>query len=726
MFVGRSPVFSASVAIALIVAVMSFAVGAAGHEAGAPHPAEALAPLPSADRMVPAVGGGLFAQPDATSSQAPSAAARGFIKRWRMAALDAAYRDRMMAAAGVSAATVETFKLPLFDDAVITLYKTGMRQDTLGSTIWTGRVVDTAGGEAMLVFHAGMLGGTVRLGNRQFMIEPSGAAGAKIVEIDPDQRPHADPRPAPAPPPAARQSAPAISATSAPPAAAASTPTVITILVAYTPAAAAAVADIQSAISMGISYTNQALANSGVNAQLSLAGIMTVDYAEGGAGYSAVLSDAQNGVGNFAAVHARRNVLKADLVSVWSYFKDACGVGYQLDDADRKPTQSESEYGYDAISLAFGYACLTDGVAHEIGHNMGAAHDRYIDDPTDLLTGRYNFGYVDIIDQIRTIMSYPNACSDIGKTCTILPYHSSPNLTYQGHLLGIPDVAPNAADNVRRINEIAPYIAKFRSGGPSTTTLLSALLPGSRSIETGHAATFFMTLLNTGSAPATNCVVEDFQAVNATDTVPNETLTWQTTDPVTNRPTGTVEQPFSIPAGGSQSLIVSTTVTQPASQALALPAVCDNADPPTLILGVNSIFLTADTRPVPDVIALTATAAGNGIVSAPTGGAGAFAVATIDIGTSGTIVASADTGSVVLPVTLTLCETVPATGQCKSPPTAAVTHTYTTNDTPTFSVFAAATGPITFSPATSRIFVRFTDASGGILRGSTSVAIKSP
>jgi len=500
----------------------------------------------------------------------------------------------------------------------------------------------------------------------------------------------------------------------------------INILVAYTPGAAAAVSDIQTAISMGISYTNQVLTNSGINAQLNLVGVVSVDYAENGEGYSAVLSDAQNGVGDFANVHAQRDALKADLVSVWAVFTDACGVGYQLDDADSNSATMESEYGFDAISLGFGYACLTDGVAHEIGHNMGAAHDRYIDDPSDKLTSRYNFGYVDITDHIRTIMSYPNACTNVGTSCTILPYHSSPGLTYLGYVLGIPDSAPNSADNVRRMNEIVPYIAKFRSSAPATTPLLSAILPSSRSVQIGHAATFFMTLLNTGTTTETNCMVEDFQPTNATDTEPNETLTWQTTDPATNKATGTAFQPFTIAPGASQSLIVSTTVTQAASLPLALPSVCDNADPPALILGVNSLFMTVDNNPVPDVIALTATSAGNGIVSAPTGGGGAFAVATINIGTAGSIVASADTGSVILPVTLTLCETNPGNGQCKSPPASTATHNYATNDTPTFSVFAFPTGAIGLNPATSRIFVRFKDASGGTLRGSTSVAIESP
>ena len=41
-----------------------------------------------------------------------------------------------------------------------------------------------------------------------------------------------------------------------------------------------------------------------------------------------------------------------------------------------------------------------------------------------------------------------------------------------------------------------------------------------------------------------------------------------------------------------------------------------------------------------------------------------------------------------------------------------------------FSVFLQASGPIALDPASSRIFVRFKDSSGG-LHGSTSVAVET-
>ena len=46
------------------------------------------------------------------------------------------------------------------------------------------------------------------------------------------------------------------------------------------------------------------------------------------------------------------------------------------------------------------------------------------------------------------------------------------------------------------------------------------------------------------------------------------------------------------------------------------------------------------------------------------------------------------------------------------------------NATPTFGIFATATGSVPFDPANNRIFVQFGDE-GGVVRGSTSVAVET-
>lgn len=101
-----------------------------------------------------------------------------------------------------------------------------------------------------------------------------------------------------------------------------------------------------------------------------------------------------------------------------------------------------------------------------------------------------------------------------------------------------------------------------------------------------------------------------------------------------------------------------------------------------------------------------------------------FAVASTNIGITAQITVSVDTGTAVLPVTATICQSNPNTGQCLATPAAAVTLNDAADTAPTFSIFLQSSGPIAFAPATARVFVRFLDAAGG-RHGSTSVAIKT-
>ena len=730
-------------AIGLLLIALSFASSAGAHDdhgAAIMPPREVLDPVPPASRMVQASGDGLFAVAAKTGAVEAGPAGGSFVKRTRIAQFDASYRDRMLMApqVGMAAAALLTgqdpvpanvvvFKLPLFSDASVSLYKTGMTTDNLGNTIWTGRVLGAQDGEATLVFGHDQVAGSVRIGAQSFTITPMADGSTRIIETNSNRRPHADPlrRPAPMIGAGAGLQGPAVGALT-PATAAAAGSTIVNVLIAYTPAAQADDPGILNSISLAISYTNQVLAHSGINAQLNLVGTMPVGYQESANEQSSqILNDLTDGIGAFASVHARRDALRADLVSVWTHFDDACGLSWVLQDVPSFPTVEVAPYGYNVISTAFGNGCLTDAVAHEFGHNMGAKHDRYKDDPNDQLTQQYNFGYVDVAHRIMTIMSYPDQCEANGVVCAQIPYHSSPSLTYQGNALGIADSQPNSADNVHEIQQIAPYIAKFRSQAPAMSPLVAAILPSSRSVQVNSPATFFMTLINTGSTTATNCQLDGLGTIDFSD-APGYSWRWQTTDPATNQTTGTAFTPISIPAGGAQSFVVGVKFATPVATTFQMLAHCDNADSASIIPGVNTLQLTVDINPVPDVIALALTPTGDGTLHVPTGGANAFAVATANIGIGGTILVSADTGSITLPVLLSICQTQPSSGRCLATPSGTVVHSFTPGETPTFGIFATATGGIAFDPSIARIYARFKDAAGGTVRGSTSVALRSP
>ena len=251
------------------------------------------------------------------------------------------------------------------------------------------------------------------------------------------------------------------------------------------------------------------------------------------------------------------------------------------------------------------------------------------------------------------------------------------------------------------------------------TSLVAAVLPSSRSVQVGTTATAFAALINAGSDTAIACALTLVTSVPAT-------FTYQTTDPATNQVTGSPNTPVNVGAGATQSFVFALTPTAPiAPTDLQFSFDCANTDPAPINVGLNTLLLSASTTPVPDIVALAATLANDGIVNIP--GAtdtGAFAVATVNVGASGSITASADTGGVSLPVNIFICQTNPGTGVCLASPASTVTTTINANATPTFAVFVQGSGNVPFDPATNRIFVRFKD-SGDLTRGSTSVAVRT-
>jgi Protein of unknown function (DUF4038)/Putative collagen-binding domain of a collagenase len=250
-------------------------------------------------------------------------------------------------------------------------------------------------------------------------------------------------------------------------------------------------------------------------------------------------------------------------------------------------------------------------------------------------------------------------------------------------------------------------------------SLAAAVLPSSRSVQVGTVATAFATIINVGSSTAAECGISHVTSIPAT-------FSYQATDPATNQVTGSPNTPVGITAGAAQSFIISLTpIGNIAPTDVQFSFDCDNSNPAPINTGLNTLLLSASSSPVPDIVALAATLTNDGIANIPgTNGTGAFAVATVNVGATGTITASADTGSTSLPVNISLCQTSPATGQCISAIGGSVTTTITAGATPTFATFIEGGGNVSFDPAANRIFVRFKD-SGAVTRGSTSVAVRT-
>ena len=249
--------------------------------------------------------------------------------------------------------------------------------------------------------------------------------------------------------------------------------------------------------------------------------------------------------------------------------------------------------------------------------------------------------------------------------------------------------------------------------------IVAAVLPGSRSVQLGFSATAFATIINLGPGTATACGIAAITNLPAA-------FTYQTTNPATNAVIGSPNTPVNIAEGVAQSFVFALTPSAPiAPTDMELGFVCTNANRAPINPGLNTLLLSASATPVSDIVALAATTTNDGIVNIPgTTGTGAFSVATVNVGVTAVITASADTGAAALPVIISLCETNPATGTCISAIGPSVTTQINANATPTFGIFVQGNGNVPFDPAGNRVFVRFTD-SVNVPRGATSVAVRT-
>ncbi len=256
---------------------------------------------------------------------------------------------------------------------------------------------------------------------------------------------------------------------------------------------------------------------------------------------------------------------------------------------------------------------------------------------------------------------------------------------------------------------------------PSTGSLVASVLPSSRSVKDGSTATAFATIINTGSTTASDCAV-------GLGTNIGGAFTYQTTNSSSNASTGSANTPIDVPAGGVQSFVLSLTPgTTFAATDIDLQFYCATAGMAPIDTGLDTLLLGSSATSTPDVVALSATPSGDGILDIQgTGGSAAFALATVNVGSaaSGDLTVSAGTGSASLPLSFTLCQTSPSTGQCAATPAGSVSASFPAEATPTFSVFVQASGTVAFDPANNRIFVKISDSAGNI-RGETSVAVRT-
>ncbi len=248
-------------------------------------------------------------------------------------------------------------------------------------------------------------------------------------------------------------------------------------------------------------------------------------------------------------------------------------------------------------------------------------------------------------------------------------------------------------------------------------TVVASVLPVSRSVQVGQTATAFATLINAGTETAVNCGLAAPAGLDAV-------FSSRTTNPATNLPIEPAQERIDIAPGGFQTYVFGFQPNSPiASTTIDIVFDCDNTDPALSIDGLNTLQLSASDTPVPDIVALAATLANDGVVRTPgTAGTGVFSIALANVGATGTMTVipelSGATGNAFV------CETDPLVGNCISPIGVSVETEVAAGATPTFGIFMQAQGRQALDPAAVRVRVDILDA-GGVSRGSTSVAYQT-
>ena len=339
--------------------------------------------------------------------------------------------------------------LRLFDDVSIDLTRSSVEDGFDGGVVWTGNTA--GGGFGILVIHNNRISGTVQAGRQHFLIDSVlGGSTHRIREIDTE----AYPQDLHLTPPARKK--PARSSTREPAPAPTTTVSYVTLMVAITAKARAMMGSTYvDKIKVDVALVNQGLANSRVPMRLRLVGIKGVQAAydeRAAASASQPLYDITWGTSyNFAALRATRTSLAADLMTMYADRPEYCGIAWV------NYPWLNGDYGFSVINSAC-QGGLT--LAHELGHNMGLYHDRYVEDAAP--DSQYNFGYVNLAGAFRTIMSYSNQCSAAGISCTRITYFSNPRVTYAGYPAGIAVGQPGAADATRLLRINGPGVAAFR------------------------------------------------------------------------------------------------------------------------------------------------------------------------------------------------------------------------------------------------------------------------
>lgn len=241
----------------------------------------------------------------------------------------------------------------------------------------------------------------------------------------------------------------------------------IDVMVAYTTSAKDAVGGqtaMENLITLGETETNQGFENSDITQRIRIVHTRETGFDEDSlSSMSAVLSAlASTSDGKMDSLHTYRTQYGADLVSLWTNISSTsyCGIAYLM-------TTLSSSFASSAFSVVQ-YDCATGfyTFGHELGHNMGAMHDRN-QSGSGLFSYSHGQQRPNATTPYRTVMAY--ACSST--TCSRVNYWSNPDITLYGKATGQAIGSSDSADNQSTLDNSLSTVYAFVDEVDSVTNL---------------------------------------------------------------------------------------------------------------------------------------------------------------------------------------------------------------------------------------------------------------
>lgn len=235
-----------------------------------------------------------------------------------------------------------------------------------------------------------------------------------------------------------------------------------------------------------VTTTNEAYANSQIDARVRLVRAERVSYTDSNTNQDALeqltgydLDNQEYTAPNaaFDDLRAAREQYGADLVVLLRPFldpeQDGCGIAWLIGGGKSGVSTGDGQdyFGYSIVGDGEDrneedgelYFCRDESFAHELGHNMGSNHDRenakgddgVLDDPDDYGAFSYSFGYKTGAGSgnFYTIMAY----GDNGQQDYRV--FSNPRITTCGGRA----CGTTNDDNARSLEQIIPVVAQFRA-----------------------------------------------------------------------------------------------------------------------------------------------------------------------------------------------------------------------------------------------------------------------